>query len=90
MHTSQSIRMSAAAASDHLDSTVDYGAIAETVRSLVAGEPVRLIETLAERIAEACLADHRVQAVEVAVHKPQAPVSAAVDDIVVRIHRVRG
>ena len=82
--------MSAAAASDDLAATVDYGAIAETVRSLVAGEPVRLIETLAERIAEACLADHRVAAVEVTVHKPQAPVSAAVDDIAVRIHRVRG
>ena len=82
--------MQAAAASDDLAATVDYGTIAESVRSLVAGDPVRLIETLAERIASTCLADPRVQAVDVTVHKPEAPVSAAVDDIAVRIRRTRG
>lgn len=76
-----------AATSDDLADTVDYGTLADRVRSLVAGEPVRLIETLAERIAAVCLADPRVAAAEVAVHKPQAPVVGEFADIVVRIRR---
>jgi dihydroneopterin aldolase len=79
----------AAAASDDLADTVDYGAVAQRVHEIVAGEPVDLIETLADRIAAACLADDRVAAAEVAVHKPQAPVPVPFDDVVVRIVRRR-
>ena len=42
--------------------------------ALVEGEPVRLVETLAQRIADECLRDPRVTSVTVTVHKPQAPV----------------
>lgn len=42
----------AAAASDDLSHTVDYGAVASAVYELITGAPVNLIETLAERIAE--------------------------------------
>jgi dihydroneopterin aldolase len=78
-----------AAASDDLADTVDYGTLADQVRAVVGGEPVRLIETLAERIAAVCLSDPRVAAAQVAVHKPQAPVSGEFADIVVRIRRDR-
>ena len=79
----------AAAASDDLVDTVDYGSVAADVTGLVAGEPVRLIETLAERVADRCLADSRVQAVEVTVHKPQAPIAVPFDDVTVTILRSR-
>jgi dihydroneopterin aldolase len=56
----------------------------------VEGEPVDLIETLAERLADVCLASDAVAAAEVTVHKPHAPVSAEFDDITVTITRSRG
>lgn len=79
----------AAAASDALADTVDYGALAAELAAVVAGEPVALIETLAERLAAACLAHAGVRAAEVTVHKPQAPVPVPVDDVTVRIRRER-
>jgi dihydroneopterin aldolase len=76
-----------AAAQDDIARTVDYGALAERVSALVGGEPVNLIETLAQRIADTCLTDPRVEQVEVTVHKPQAPVPVAFEDVAVTILR---
>lgn len=76
-----------AAAIDDVRSTVDYGHIAERLAALVGGEPVALIETLAERAAGECLRDRSVRQVEVTVHKPQAPIALAFDDVTVRIVR---
>lgn len=81
---------SAAAASDDLVDTVDYGGVATTVHALITGEPVDLIETLAARIADACLGLDGVLEVEVAVHKPSAPIPVAFDDVTVRIRRTKG
>ena len=78
-----------AAATDDLALTADYGALAAAVVADVEGEPVDLIETLAARIAYTCLAVPVVDAVEVTVHKPQAPVDVAFDDVTVTIHRER-
>ena len=78
-----------AAASDDLARTVDYGALAEEVVAVVAGEPVNLIETLAERIARTCLGHEAVQEVEVRVHKPHAPLTVPFDDVTVTITRSR-
>ena len=76
-----------AAAGDDLTETVDYAALADRLVEVVAGEPVNLIETLAARLADVCLADNRVRAVTVDVHKPHAPVDVRFDDITVRIRR---
>jgi len=84
------IDTSAAARTDDLRDTVDYGAVAQTVAAVVGGEPLNLIETLAERIAAACLADPRIASVEVSVHKPYAPIPVTFDDVVVTIVRSRG
>src|SRR3978361_2507228 len=46
---------SGAARSDDLHDTVDYGTLVDQVRSAVANDPVDLIETLAQRIADVCL-----------------------------------
>jgi dihydroneopterin aldolase len=78
-----------AAASDDLSDTVDYGTIASEVHALITGDPVDLIETLAARIADVCLAHEGVLGVEVAVHKPNAPITVPFDDVVVRITRRR-
>ena len=69
--------------------TTDYGALALAIAAIVSGEPVNLLETLAERIATACLSDPRVTSVEVSVHKPAAPIPLTFDDVVVTIVRTR-
>jgi dihydroneopterin aldolase len=78
-----------AAAGDDLGETVDYSAVASDVVALIEGEPVNLIETLAQRIAEVCLVRPGVMQVEVTVHKPAAPVSVPFDDVSVTILRSR-
>lgn len=80
---------SAAASSDDLADTVDYGAVSVAVHELIVGEPVDLIETLAERIAAACLAFAGVARVEITVHKPSAPIPVPFRDVQLRIVRER-
>lgn len=72
---------------DELVETVDYSKVAEAVVGIIAGEPVNLIETLAERIADQLLADHRVNSVQVTVHKPNAPMNTEFTDVAVTIMR---
>jgi 7,8-dihydroneopterin aldolase/epimerase/oxygenase len=59
----------AAVGRDELSRVVDYEAIANRVRAIVATGHVRLVETLAERIAEACLEDARVDLARIRVEK---------------------
>lgn len=79
----------AAVAADDVSRTVDYGALADRLVSVVEGAPVNLIETLAERLAALCLESPRVADVEVTVHKPSAPVPHPFGDVAVTIHRSR-
>lgn len=78
-----------AARTDDVSDTVDYGVVASSVLAIVEGEPVALLERLAQQICDAVLAHDRVQAVDVSVHKPSAPVPAPFDDIAVTIRRTR-
>lgn len=78
-----------AAATDDLERTVDYGALADTLADIVSGEPCNLIETLAERLAAACLEDERVRRATVTVHKPQAPIAHQFADVSVTVERAR-
>lgn len=78
-----------AAARDDLALTVDYGRIAERLAAIIAGEPVALIETLAERLAAECLAHGPVSHAEITVHKPAAPVRTPLRDVTVTILRSR-
>jgi dihydroneopterin aldolase len=79
-----------AAAGDDLSRTVDYGALADRLAGLAGGPPVRLIETLAERLAVACLSDPLVQEAEITVHKPHAPLAHVFSDVSVTVRRGRG
>lgn len=58
--------------SDRLEQVVDYRELVEGIALLVQREHVHLIETLAERIAEHCLRDGRVESVRVRIEKPEA------------------
>jgi dihydroneopterin aldolase len=80
---------SLAGRTDELAHTVDYGVVANEVHALIVGEPVDLIETLAERIADACLDWPAVAVVDVAVHKPEAPIAVPFVDVEVSITRRR-
>jgi dihydroneopterin aldolase len=79
----------AAAESDDLRDTVDYGGLATRVVDIVQGPPVNLIETLAAQVAAACLTDPRVISAAVTVHKPNAPVGVTFSDVAVSIERSR-
>jgi len=78
-----------AARSDDLHDTVDYGSLVTAVRQAIEQEPVDLIESLAQRIADICLTDPRVEWTEVTVHKPEAPIEATFSDVTLTIHRSR-
>ncbi|MCR8670056.1 dihydropteroate synthase [Agrococcus sp. HG114] len=84
-----SLDLAAAVASDDVAQTVHYGELAEAIVAAVERDPVDLIETLADRIARACLADPRVEHASVTVHKPAAPIAVPFGDVAVRVHRGR-
>lgn len=77
----------AAAASDDLADTVDYGTLATRLAEVVAGEPLDLIEALVARLADVCLEDPRVTSARVTVHKPSAPIPLAFTDVSVTVVR---
>jgi 7,8-dihydroneopterin aldolase/epimerase/oxygenase len=78
-----------AARTDNVVDTVHYGHLADRLVAVVTGEPVNLIETLADRLAAACLADRRVTAATVTVHKPRAPIEHEFADVAVTLRRAR-
>src|SRR6202020_2383714 len=83
------IDLADAAASDELADTFDYGVLAERAAAVVAGPARNLIETVAAEIAQDVMKDERVHAVEVTVHKPQAPIPQTFDDVAVVARRSR-
>ena len=60
------------AGSDKLDSVVDYEAVADNIRAIVASGHINLAESLAERIASSCLEDKRVEKARIRVEKLHA------------------
>ena len=84
------VDLTAASKSDSIYDTVNYAEITDLVVEEITSNPVNLIEKLAARIAERVLNHHlKVNSVVVTVHKPQAPVAAALKDIAVQIKRSR-
>jgi dihydroneopterin aldolase len=79
-----------AAAADDLRQTVDYGSLVGAVKAAAERDPVDLIETLAQRIADVCLLERRVEWVRVTVHKPNAPIDATYSDVALTITRANG
>ncbi|MBI1758735.1 MAG: dihydroneopterin aldolase [Actinobacteria bacterium] len=81
--------LAVAGRTDDVRDTIHYGQLAERLAAVVAGDPVNLLETLAERLAGVCLADRRVAACAVTVHKPAAPIPLSFADVAVSIRRCR-
>ncbi|BDY27450.1 dihydroneopterin aldolase [Mycolicibacterium mageritense] len=81
--------LAAAAASDDLTDTLDYGALAQRAADIVGGTPRNLIETVSAEIADDLMSDDRLHAVEVVVHKPSAPIPLTFDDVAVVARRSR-
>jgi len=79
----------AAAGRDDLALTVNYGEVAAAVVAVIEGPAYDLVETVAQKIADACLAFAGVVAVEVVVHKPEAPVGVPFRDVTITIVRHR-
>lgn len=76
--------------SDSIRDTVDYSAVYTTVQEIVEGKPYKLIEKVAAVIADTVLRTYeRIQAVEVTLHKPQAPIDGHFDDVTFVIRRSR-
>lgn len=81
--------LTAAARSDRLEDTLDYGALAQRAAAIVGGPPCNLIEAVAGRVADDVFADVRVHTVEVVLHKPQAPIPLEFADVAVVARRSR-
>lgn len=54
---------------DKLENVVDYGAVVDGVKAILAGGHLNLVETLAEKIAAHCLEDTRVKVARVRIEK---------------------
>jgi dihydroneopterin aldolase len=86
---SVAVDLAAAASGDDLARTVHYGELAVAVARAVEGDPVDLIETVAERVAAVALGFDGVEEATVTVHKPQAPIEVPFDDVSVTVVRSR-
>jgi dihydroneopterin aldolase len=76
------------AAREHdLTKTVHYGVLAQQIHDAITSDPVDLIETLALRMVDLCLAEESVQWASVTVHKPEAPIAVTFEDVAVTIER---
>lgn len=78
-----------ASESDDVENTVNYAEVAELIRDVITGDSLDLIETLAENIAQAVLARFPLEAVELTVHKPKAPIEVTFSDVSVTVFRER-
>ena len=76
-----------AASSDDLTASVDYGQLAQDLHDVIVGEPVDLIESVALRMVDLCLARPHVRWASVTVHKPEAPIEVTIEDVSVTIER---
>jgi dihydroneopterin aldolase len=78
-----------AAGTDDLELTVNYAELAQQLHAVLMGEPVNLLETLAQRLVDVCLTHEPVQAAEITVHKPEAQLGVPFSDVEVSVRRTR-
>lgn len=81
--------LSRPAATDQLGDTVDYGTLAQRIAEEVRATRFDLIERLAGHLLDVALADPMVQAAEIRIAKPQAPVSEQLEEVAVRLRRTQ-
>src|SRR3989441_12896765 len=81
------VDMRLAAVTDDVARTVDYAQVADRVLAIARTERFHLLEALAERLAQAILAQFSVSAVELWVRKLKPPVHGVRESTGVRITR---
>lgn len=81
--------LSKAGSTDDLSDALDYSVLAMEIREVVGSESHKLIETVAARVAEVVLGHEQVDRAVVTIHKPNAPIDLAFDDVSVTIERTR-
>ncbi len=74
-----------AGTTDDIAATVSYADIADETMAILTGNPVDLIETLAETIASRVMSHEGVVGTEVTVHKPDAPIGHPFSDVSVTV-----
>ena len=74
-----------AGTTDDIAATVSYADIADETMAVLTGNPVDLIETLAETIASRVMSHEGVVGTEVTVHKPDAPIDHPFADVSVTV-----
>lgn len=79
--------LAAAGCRDSLEDTVNYALLYEDIREIMTGDPVKLLETLAEKVAAALLSHEEVEGVSVEVEKTKPPLPGLLDGVKVCIHR---
>jgi dihydroneopterin aldolase len=80
-----------AGSEDHIDHTVSYALVADTISELATKNRFDLIETLASRLVATVLdLDPRILRCTITVHKPHAPLSQSFKDVSVRFSGARG
>jgi FolB domain-containing protein len=85
-----SLDLRPAATSDDLERSVDYSAVTRQIGRVIESTSFRLIESIAEAIAEELLAAHAVvDEVEVRVHKPRIRLGQGAGTAAVEIRRRR-
>ncbi len=81
------LELKAAGKSDDLTKTISYADVYRQVREIVTGNKYKLIEALAENIAERLIKDFALEKITVRVKKPQAPIAGAFAYMAVEITR---
>lgn len=89
VNLSMAVDLKVAGESDDLDKTVNYAEVFELCRTIVEGEPRKLIEAVAERIAGDVLRiyTNKVKGCKVTVIKPDPPIRGNYDSVAVEITR---
>jgi dihydroneopterin aldolase len=85
-----SLDLEQAGKTDDLNYSVDYNDIAVLIHNEIVGPPMKLLETLAERICEKIFKSFpAVEEIKATVHKPRAPISVPFGDVSITIKRER-
>lgn len=75
--------------SDHLQDTIDYQAVYDTVEKSLKEHKFYLLEALAGHIAKSLLVKFHIDSLNIRVRKPHAPVRGVLDTVEVEIERGR-
>lgn len=74
--------------SDSVMDTVNYAGVYQLVKTTVEGTPRKLLEALAQSIADIVLGTYTsVQSIDVEIEKPGAPIPGIFEQVAVKIHR---